>query len=202
MNLPTFIGYILLFAAFLLAGGEGMAHVMRNIDGAYLSAYDLWHTFWPSGVIQARLFIQQNLSPVLWESVIAPVLLLPAWSIPGLPGLLLVWFCRVRSADFADEAAALTESMLMYDRLADAAKQDEDFDNSGDDLEPYHFDPIKDGGYEAEDLENLSEDDKFLNDWESVDDLIDRAKREGIADHDIDDMLSKDRIGNADEEDK
>ncbi len=199
MNPLTLIGYLLLFIAFLLAGAETMAHVVRDVDGFYLSARDLWHTFWPGSLVQFRLYIEQNISREFWDSVVLTVMALPGWSIPGFPGFALVWFFRTSTVS-SDEVREIEESMLLYDRLSQAANE-EGYNDDEDDMQPVHFNPMEDGGYEEEDLHRPGEDGQYLNDWDGIEDALERAKAEGLLDLTADEMLSPDRVGGISPED-
>ncbi|MBN9011167.1 MAG: hypothetical protein J0H63_13990, partial [Rhizobiales bacterium] len=70
-----------------LAGGSGLV---------ITSLAEHWMHFFPASYESAKAILAAKIHPLAWETVVAPVLRLPAWLVAGVLGLLLVWLGRRR----------------------------------------------------------------------------------------------------------
>ena len=146
MKILFLLGWALLVGAFVSGAYENMARVQGAMGGAFLSAYDLWYTLWPGKLVVTQILVERHLHAALWEYLVVPLLSLPAWLLLGGPGVFLTWRFRPHRAD-DDEGDE--DSLFVYDALAKAAREEEDYDRRKDDMAPDHgpFDRIDlDGG--------------------------------------------------------
>ena len=141
MRILFLLGWILLAGAFLVGAYETMARVQGAAAGGILSAYDLWYTLWPGKLVVTQILVERHLHAVFWEYLAVPVLSLPAWLLLGGPGVTLAWRFRPRGSE--DEEAD-EDSLFVYDALAKAAEEEDDYDHREDDMAPDHgpFDGI------------------------------------------------------------
>ena len=145
MKILFLLGWILLAGAFVSGAYETMARVQGAAGGAILLAYDLWYTLWPGKLVVTQILVERHLHAALWEYGAVPLLSLPAWLLLGGPGVVLTWRFRPRHAE---EDEAEEDSLFVYDALARAAREEEDYNRHEDDMAPDHgpFDGIDLGG--------------------------------------------------------
>lgn len=95
MIIGRIIGAALLLAALAAFGHEVFSAVG---EGGYrlIAAGELWARADGNSLVGFQALIEKNAPPWLWSDIVLPVLLGPAWAIPLVPGLLLLWFCRRR----------------------------------------------------------------------------------------------------------
>ncbi len=89
------LGWLLIVLAVAAAGHEGIA----SLDaGAYdkLAFGELWAKIDIASLNLVQAVIQRYIVPELWDGVIQPILLFPAWAVLSVPGILLVLGFRVR----------------------------------------------------------------------------------------------------------
>ena len=89
------LGWLLILAALLVAAGE----VYRWLDkGSYhiTAAGELWQDLSPGSLDFTQAAVVDHLSPALWDYLLHPLLLAPAWLLLGLPGLLILLLRRKR----------------------------------------------------------------------------------------------------------
>jgi hypothetical protein len=94
---PMFVGRIIGRILVLIAVGIAGHEILTYVDGEdyrFIALGELWYKIAPASLNMLQAGIQRNLSPWLWEAVVTPVLLWPAWSVTGLPGLILMWLFR------------------------------------------------------------------------------------------------------------
>jgi hypothetical protein len=96
MAFGRFLGWLLILGALLVVGHEVYAWLDQ---GHYkiTAAGQLWYDLSPGSINLVQAVIQRYLLPSLWDHVLLPVLLVPAWLVLGLPGILLVILCRKRA---------------------------------------------------------------------------------------------------------
>lgn len=99
MTTTRIIGWILLVLAAILAGHEGL-NALEGEPYRMIAVGELWfridQALGTASLNVTQAFIQRYVWAWLWESVIQPVLIAPAWVVFGIPGLLLVWLGRDR----------------------------------------------------------------------------------------------------------
>ncbi|HLI10889.1 MAG TPA: hypothetical protein VKY65_04760 [Alphaproteobacteria bacterium] len=97
MRLGRIIGWLLLFGAVLVVANEAYAWLDK---GSYhiIAAGELWYDLDRDSLNLMQAVIQRYIAPALWDDVMRPLLLLPAWLILGVPGLVLVLLGRWRQA--------------------------------------------------------------------------------------------------------
>jgi len=120
MIILFYLGWFLLVLAFVAAASESLMTISPVISLIWVSAYDLWHTAWPSGpvILQIRL---ERIAPILWDPIVKNLLMLPAWFIFGFPGVLLAWYCRPGrkiTPEQEEEFRKQEISLKLYDELA------------------------------------------------------------------------------------
>ncbi len=89
------IGWLLIVLAVATAGHEAIT----SLDaGAYVSlAFGaLWAKIDLASLNLVQAVIQRYILPWLWDEVILNIILLPAWVVLGVPGIVVAWAFRVR----------------------------------------------------------------------------------------------------------
>ena len=121
MRIPSLLGWVLLGAAFIAAAAESVAHSVPGVDGPVISAYDLWYTLWPKGLVITRIIVERNVHAFFWDPLLVTLLQFPAWLLLGGPGAAMVWFFRPsrQTGDEIDE-----DSVFLYDRLMEDAEKE------------------------------------------------------------------------------
>jgi len=89
------IGSILLLAAIAAAGYEAFTAFEAG-SWRSIALGEIWFKLHAASLNGAQAGIQRYISPFLWEPVITTVLLWPGWAVFGVPGAVLLWFCRSR----------------------------------------------------------------------------------------------------------
>ncbi len=129
MKVLFLIGWGFLLIAFGAAAAEMAAHAVGGARGAFISFYTVMASMWPN----ATGSLQNAVGAGLLKTVFA----LPGWLTFGLPGGLLVWFCRPNKEGLSEEDR---DSMNLFDELSKQAKEDGYLDESKEDF----FDDHKD----------------------------------------------------------
>lgn len=95
MSFRRTFGWVLILGALAIAAvelrawsGEGGYHV--------IAAGEFWFKASPDSLNLVQAVVQRHLHPALWDDVMRPLLLLPAWAVLAVPGLLLLFFGRRR----------------------------------------------------------------------------------------------------------
>ena len=128
------LGCALLVGAFVSAALETMARVKVDDGALMISAYELWYTMWPDSLIHARIVIERDVHPALWDPILVTVLVLPAWLLIGAPGAALLLAFRPSRG----EEPELDEgSLYVFDDLARAARED-GYEETADDIFSEH----------------------------------------------------------------
>ncbi len=130
-----YLGWVLLVVAFAAASIESVI----SGPGLFMSAHDLWYALSARSFTISQIRIER-LSPVLWDPVLVTILSVPAWSLCGVPGALLAWFCRpgrVLSPEEEEDHRKHADGLFLFDELAKEAKR-EGYDDEGDDMSPDH----------------------------------------------------------------
>lgn len=122
MRIPSLLGWLLMGAAFIAAAAETVAHSVPGVGGLLISAYDLWYTFSPKGLVIARIMVERDVHPIIWDPLLITVLQFPAWLLLGGPGVALAWFFRPPRPKSEEIVEA---SMVLYDRLMEAAEKEQ-----------------------------------------------------------------------------
>ncbi|MDP6788639.1 MAG: hypothetical protein QF830_02615 [Rhodospirillales bacterium] len=149
MKILFVLGWVLLGGAFVAAAYETMARIHGAEMSVILSAHDLWYTLWPGKLVVTQILVERHLHWALWEYLARPLLSLPAWLLLGGPGAALAWRFRPRHPEGEDDENDEDESLFLFDALAEAAEEEDDYDRREDDMAPDHgpFDDIDlDGG--------------------------------------------------------
>ena len=93
------IGWIWLALVLILIGVEAI-HAFEGERYRLLTLGELWFRLdqaaGAGSLNMTQAIIQRHISVWLWESVIQNVLILPAWGIVGITGLILIWRRRNR----------------------------------------------------------------------------------------------------------
>ena len=90
------IGWLLIIAA-LAALAYDASGLTRGEGFTVHAAGELWYELSPDTLNMLQAGIQRNVWPYLWDPVILNLLLLPAWVILGVLGILLVLLFRRRN---------------------------------------------------------------------------------------------------------
>ncbi len=92
------VGWLLIVLAVATAGHEAISSLDR---GAYdwLTFGQLWAKIDIASLNLIQAVIQRHIWPFLWDGVILNLLLLPAWAVLSVPGIIMVLAFRVRDAE-------------------------------------------------------------------------------------------------------
>lgn len=165
MGLGKLIAWVLLIAAFFSAAAEIAAQALTGTFG-YMSAHDVLYTLIPGKYIVFQGWIEDHVSPTLWNPVLRTVLSLPAWSLFAVPGLALAWACRTRHTpdDETDDRAYTT-----YEDIVAAA---EEADEEAGEYQPSkyadhaEYDPTRADLEDEQDIELLIKEGREAGDGE------------------------------------
>lgn len=99
MRIARNIGWVLLGLALMLFGHE-LLNALEGDEYRLIALGELWfrldQALGTGSINVTQAFIQRYVWAWLWEGIIQPILLAPAWLILGIPGLLLAYLCRHR----------------------------------------------------------------------------------------------------------
>lgn len=141
MRVFFYLGWVLLVLAFAAGAAQVVPRSLPGgASGSIVSAYELWYAAWPGSLVVAQIRVEKLLAPWVWDPVLVTLLKLPAWLLFGLPGGLLTWFLRPHremSAAELEDLKKQEESLLLYDRLAQEARE-AGFGDDEDDQLPDH----------------------------------------------------------------
>ncbi len=146
MRVLFYLGWVMLFLAFIGAAGEAVPRSLPGGAGGrgwYVSAYDLWYAAKPGSLVVTQIQVEK-ISPVLWDPVIVALLALPVWLLFGVPGVLLTWFFRPHREITAEQRLDLQkqeENLLLFDKLTEEARAAGFDDEDEDDRAPSHEGP-------------------------------------------------------------
>ncbi len=88
MSFRRTFGWLLVLGALAIAAVE--LRVWSGEDGYRLvAAGDLWYKASPSSLNLVQAVVQRHLHPALWDDVMRPLLLSPAWAVLAALGVLL-----------------------------------------------------------------------------------------------------------------
>ena len=96
MTIGRVIGWSLIAAAVVAAGYEGVLWLQSGSHRSFAFGA-MWAMVDRISLNLVQAGIQRHVAPWLWEDVVLPVLLAPAWLVLAVPGAALAWLCR-RSA--------------------------------------------------------------------------------------------------------
>ncbi len=119
------LGWFLFLAGIGSTVGEVAARYRLSSAGILMSSHDLLFALWPRTLVMLQTAIETLLPDAVWDPLMLAVLQLPAWFLLGAPGLALLWRYSPRRGEHElDE-----ESMTLYDRLADRAREEGDLED-------------------------------------------------------------------------
>lgn len=93
MMLIRILGYVLLLAGVVALGAE----ILRSLEAGYwqsLPLGEVWYGLDRGSLNGIQVLLERYLWDYLWDPVLLTVLLLPAWAVLGVPGLLILAFAR------------------------------------------------------------------------------------------------------------
>lgn len=96
MIVGRILGWLLILGALLVAASEAYTWLDQ---GSYhiVKAGELWYRESPGTLNLSQAIVQRYIYPPLWDDVVVPMLLAPAWLVFGVPGILLLILCRRRN---------------------------------------------------------------------------------------------------------
>ena len=89
------LGWLLVLGALAIAAAELYAWSGQS-DYHIIAAGELWYKGSPNSLNLVQAVVQRRLHPALWDDVLRPILLLPAWAVLAVPGFLLLFSARRR----------------------------------------------------------------------------------------------------------
>ena len=95
MVVGRIIGWLLIVLAVAAAGHEAISSLDAG-NYAKLAFGALWAKIDIASLNLVQAVVQRDIWPWLWDGVILPILLFPAWAVLSVPGILLVLGFRVR----------------------------------------------------------------------------------------------------------
>ncbi|MEE8393522.1 MAG: hypothetical protein V3R66_04195 [Rhodospirillales bacterium] len=158
------LGIGFLVAAFVSGAAEAVVNNTSEDHGWILSAHELWGEIRPDNLLMAESLVNKHIGRWLWEPVLVSLLMLPAWLLLGAPGMAMVWFCSPHRGDMEDFDE---DSLLLYDRLAQSAKEEGYDDDS----------PVRgqiagleeDESIDSAGATTIHSTDEFADEWENPD---------------------------------
>jgi len=119
MRILIYPGLILLLGAFFTTAAEVAVHgVPGGPKGFFVSAHDLWYTFWPESLLIFEIRVERYLATWVWDPLLYSMLQLPGWVILGLPGMALVILGRwKRGSDEDDGVSEMINQFELFDEL-------------------------------------------------------------------------------------
>jgi len=88
MNPIRLSALALLASASILLVLDGLENVTNSNWNGMATGY-LWSIIWPSSIKAVKTFIEGNISFVLWQRVLLPLLMLPLWVHMLILGIIL-----------------------------------------------------------------------------------------------------------------
>lgn len=158
MNIGVITGLVLLVGAFIAAAAEMAAQAHMGTFG-FLSAYSTMDALFPARLAQVQDFVGRQISPLVLDFVIRPILVLPGWLILGLPGGIIAWRSRPDyGKDYGED-----DDQMPYTTYEDviAAAERLDLDDIGDRGSKYT--EYKD--YDPTDVTMLGSLDDYMDEW-------------------------------------
>lgn len=89
------VGWLLVLAALAMAGRDVFAWLDTGVWDSKLLG-ELWHEVHSESLQLVQPAIERHVSPVLWNDVVFPILLAPAWLVFAVPGILLLVLSGLR----------------------------------------------------------------------------------------------------------
>ena len=88
MAVFRFFAWVLLLIAMVSLVGD-LTRAANGGPWAMTTTYGYWKSVSPQTLATSAGFVQKSLSPILWDTVVVRVLLLPGWFLIGGLGLIL-----------------------------------------------------------------------------------------------------------------
>ncbi len=88
MLLLRIVGVWLMLLAVVALVYDGTRILANNGELVFTSLGEHWYTIHPASLNAAQAGIERHVAPLLWDPVIATILLLPAWVVVGGLGAL------------------------------------------------------------------------------------------------------------------
>ncbi len=95
MILGRWLGWLLLIAAIVMAGGDAL-HAWQTGIFVPTPLSAVWQRLDPSSLSRLQAAGPVHLHPAVWRAVVQPVLNWPGWADFGALGLILLLLCRRR----------------------------------------------------------------------------------------------------------
>lgn len=89
------VGWLLVLAALAMAGRDAFAWLDTGVWNSKLLG-ELWREIHSESLLLIQPAVERYISPVLWNDVIFPVLLAPAWLVFAVPGIVLLLLSSLR----------------------------------------------------------------------------------------------------------
>ena len=129
MKVLFLLGWGFLIIAFGASAAEMATHATGGARGMFISFSTVIYAMWPNAWSAIVGTIGTGLAKVIFA--------LPGWLTFGLPGALLVWFCRSNKDELSQEDH---DSMFLFDELSKQARED----GYDEDSKEEYFDEHKD----------------------------------------------------------
>ena len=90
----------LIGAALLVVALAALCHEAYAAVGAgawrFIAGGEIWARIDGNSLVGFQALVEKGVAPWLWSDVALPILLAPAWAIPLVPAVLLLWLARRR----------------------------------------------------------------------------------------------------------
>jgi hypothetical protein len=97
MTVLRLIGMLFVIAAIIaLTSDLSRGPSTDTAAGTFASLYRHWSDFAPQTLAATQKFVANRLHPLVWDGIIRPFLILPAWMSLGSIGLVLAYLGRRR----------------------------------------------------------------------------------------------------------
>lgn len=89
------VGWLLVLAALAMAGRDVFAWLDTGVWDSKLFG-ELWHEVHSGSLQLLQPAIERHVAPALWNNLIFPILLAPAWLVFAVPGVVLLFLGGLR----------------------------------------------------------------------------------------------------------
>ncbi|MFI4987473.1 MAG: hypothetical protein ACHQF3_08520 [Alphaproteobacteria bacterium] len=94
-RIVAIIGWLLILGAVLVFLGETYEWLDTG-DYHVTATGELWFHLSPGSLNLLQAGVQRHITPLLWDDLLRPFLLLPAWLVLGVPGIAILVLRRRR----------------------------------------------------------------------------------------------------------
>ncbi len=117
MTALRIVGLLLLATATVSLGYQFAITLSGSGGGLMTSLGEQWGSLDAPSLNLIQAVTQRYVHPALWDPVLVTFLLLPAWLVLGVPGLVLFLFAQRPWTTSAEDAAIVSSEPLQHEKL-------------------------------------------------------------------------------------